>query len=114
MLVASNERARSVLGWEPQLSELPMILETAWRWHRGNPNGYSSDRASASEERKSTELFGDVSTDVTEGRVVLTGSVPRREDKITATKLAWETEGVLAVTDELTVAGDSGAVAYAD
>ena len=62
----------------------------------------------------STELFGDVSTDVIEGRVVLTGSVPRREDKIVATKLAWSTEGVLAVTDELTVRGDSGPVAYAE
>lgn len=64
--------------------------------------------------RHSTELFGDVSTDVTEGRVVLTGSVPTREDKITATKLAWGTTGVLAVTDELVVKEDSGAVAYAE
>lgn len=62
----------------------------------------------------STELFGNVSTDVTEGRVVLTGSVPRREDKIAATKIAWGTEGVLAVTDELTVKEDSGAVSYAE
>lgn len=64
--------------------------------------------------KHSTELFGDVSTNVTEGRVVLTGSVPRREDKIAATKLAWATEGVLAVTDELTVKEDSGAAAYAE
>ena len=64
--------------------------------------------------RHSGRLFGDVSTDVTEGRVVLTGSVPTREDKVTATKLAWETSGVLAVTDELVVAEDSGAVAYAE
>lgn len=64
--------------------------------------------------RHSTELFGDVSTDVTEGRVVLTGSVPRRQDKVAATRIAWATEGVLAVTDELTVKEDSGAVAYAE
>lgn len=62
----------------------------------------------------STALFADVSTDVTEGRVVLTGSVPTRADKVTATDLAWKTAGVLAVTDELVVAEDSGAVAYAE
>ncbi|MEM7188922.1 MAG: BON domain-containing protein [Pseudomonadota bacterium] len=63
---------------------------------------------------QSTELFGDVSTNVVEGRVVLTGSVPRREDKITATRVAWETEGVMEVTDELVVRQDSGTVAYAE
>lgn len=62
----------------------------------------------------STELFGDVSTDVIEGRVLLTGSVPRREDKVVATRLTWETPGVVEVTDEMTVRGDSGAVAYAE
>jgi osmotically-inducible protein OsmY len=62
----------------------------------------------------SGELFHDVSTDVTEGRVVLTGSVPRREDKIAATNIAWRHEGVTEVTDELTVQEDSGIAAYAE
>ena len=62
----------------------------------------------------SVELFDDVSTSVIEGRVVLKGSVPRREDKVTATRLAWETPGVVAVTDELTIKGDSGALEYAE
>ena len=60
----------------------------------------------------STRLFGDVSTDVTEGRVVLTGSVPTRTEKVAATRLAWETPGVKAVDDELIVKEDSGARAY--
>lgn len=60
----------------------------------------------------STGLFADVSVDVTEGRVVLTGSVPTREDKITATRLAWAAEGVTSVTDELTVQEDSGTLAF--
>lgn len=60
----------------------------------------------------STGLFADVSADVTEGRVVLTGSVPSREDKVKATELAWATPGVTEVTDELTVKEDSGARAY--
>ena len=62
----------------------------------------------------SAELFGDVSTTVIEGRVLLAGSVPRRADKVTATRLTWATEGVMAVTDELTVKEDSGVVAYAE
>jgi len=60
----------------------------------------------------SGELFRDVSTSVIEGRVVLTGSVPTRADKIAATKLAWETPGVREVADELTVQEDSGTLAY--
>ena len=62
----------------------------------------------------STGLFADVSSSVVEGRVVLTGSVPTREDKITATDLAWKTPGVVTVTDELTVKEDSGPVGYAE
>lgn len=61
---------------------------------------------------QSGELYRDVAVDVTEGRVVLTGSVPRRDDKITATRLAWETPGVTEVSDELTVAEDSGTMAW--
>jgi osmotically-inducible protein OsmY len=60
----------------------------------------------------SQSLFGDVSVDVIEGRVLLTGSVPTREDKIAASRIAWETEGVTAVEDEITVEEDSGTKAY--
>lgn len=34
VLVASSERARRELGWQPQYADLGAILETAWRWHR--------------------------------------------------------------------------------
>ncbi len=60
----------------------------------------------------SGELFRDVSVGVIEGRVLLTGSVPEREHKIDAARIVWETEGVVAVEDELTVAEDSGTKAY--
>jgi len=60
----------------------------------------------------SGELYRDVSVDVTEGRVVLIGSVPRQEDKVTATQIAWSTEGVTSVQDELVVAKDSSAKTY--
>lgn len=61
---------------------------------------------------QSSRLFSDVSIDVVEGRVVLTGTVPTREDKIKATELAWATPGVTSVEDDLTVAEDSGTMAY--
>ena len=60
----------------------------------------------------SGELFRDVSVDVIEGRVLLTGSVPERDHKVDAARIAWETEGVSAVDDELTVEEDSSAKAY--
>ena len=60
----------------------------------------------------SGELFRDVSVGVVEGRVLLAGSVPERQHKIDAVQIAWETEGVSAVEDELTVAEDSGSMAY--
>jgi len=60
----------------------------------------------------SGELYRDVSVDVVEGRVLLTGTVPRREDKVTATSIAWQVGGVRAVDDALEVAEDTGTAAY--
>jgi UDP-glucose 4-epimerase len=39
-LVAAVDRAASVLGWRATRSSLEDILESAWRWHRGHPQGY--------------------------------------------------------------------------
>jgi len=39
-LVASANRARRELGWEPQVPRLEKIIETAWRWHQAHPEGY--------------------------------------------------------------------------
>jgi UDP-glucose 4-epimerase len=41
-LLASNLKAKELLGWDPEHSEMSMIMETAWRWHRMHPTGYSS------------------------------------------------------------------------
>lgn len=40
ILVASAERIRKELKWEPKYPELKTIIETAWRWHRNHPRGY--------------------------------------------------------------------------
>jgi UDP-glucose 4-epimerase len=41
ILVASSERIKAELGWKPKFPKLESIVETAWRWHRNHPNGYS-------------------------------------------------------------------------
>ncbi len=61
---------------------------------------------------KSGALFRDVAVEVVEGRVLLAGNVPTREDKIEASRIAWETEGVTEVEDELTVGENQGTMAY--
>jgi UDP-glucose 4-epimerase len=40
VLVASNARAREVLGWTPRRSTLPEMLGSAWEWRRSHPGGY--------------------------------------------------------------------------
>lgn len=40
-LVASSEKARNILGWEPHYADPETILSTAWAWHRTHPNGYA-------------------------------------------------------------------------
>ena len=40
-LVASNARARELLGWEPLCSDLARILADAWAWHSAHPRGYA-------------------------------------------------------------------------
>ena len=39
-LVASNERARQLLGWTPGRSDLKTILGDAWNFHTQNPSGF--------------------------------------------------------------------------
>lgn len=40
-LVASAERIRAELGWQPRLPGLDVILASAWDWHRSRPDGYA-------------------------------------------------------------------------
>jgi UDP-glucose 4-epimerase len=39
-LVASSERIRKELGWQPCFPELQAIVASAWEWHRRHPEGY--------------------------------------------------------------------------
>ncbi|MDM5329094.1 UDP-glucose 4-epimerase GalE [Neobacillus sp. CF12] len=39
-LIASSEKARSVLGWNPSRTSIHQIISDAWNWHKHHPNGY--------------------------------------------------------------------------
>ena len=39
-LIASSEKARTVLGWQPQFTDVEEGIGTAWRWHAAHPHGY--------------------------------------------------------------------------
>lgn len=41
-LIANALMAKSILGWEPSYKTPRSIIETAWQWHRENPQGYGS------------------------------------------------------------------------
>ena len=40
VLVASSEKIRRELGWQPRYPELEQIVASAWEWRRGHPDGY--------------------------------------------------------------------------
>ncbi|MGK0465511.1 UDP-glucose 4-epimerase GalE [Clostridium sp.] len=40
VLIASSEKAKEILGWEPKCDSLETIIATAWEWHKGHPKGY--------------------------------------------------------------------------
>lgn len=42
-LVASSEKARTVLGWTPRYPDLETIIAHAWEWHSSHPRGYGEE-----------------------------------------------------------------------
>lgn len=41
-LVASSEKIRRELGWQPRHDNLHDIISSAWEWHRTHPRGYEA------------------------------------------------------------------------
>ncbi len=39
-LIASSEKIRKELGWEPRYPALNDIIASAWAWHKSHPQGY--------------------------------------------------------------------------
>ncbi len=40
MLVAGSQKIKAGLGWQPRFTDLQVIIETAWQWHRNRPRGF--------------------------------------------------------------------------
>ena len=40
VLIASSEKITKELDWRPQLQDLRLIIESAWRWMSAHPDGY--------------------------------------------------------------------------
>ena len=41
VLIASSEKIKRELGWQPGFQELRVIVESAWNWLKAHPNGYA-------------------------------------------------------------------------
>ncbi len=41
VLIASSEKIKRELGWNPEFQDLRVIIESAWRWMQKHPSGYS-------------------------------------------------------------------------
>ncbi|MBU3664813.1 MAG: UDP-glucose 4-epimerase GalE [Chthoniobacterales bacterium] len=39
-LIASSDKIRSELGWQPKFQDIEAIVRSAWAWHVKNPGGY--------------------------------------------------------------------------
>lgn len=39
-LVASSDKIKRELGWQPRRDKLELIIESAWNWHKQHPEGY--------------------------------------------------------------------------
>ncbi len=39
-LIASSEKAKKTLGWDPKYDSLETIISTAWNWHSKHPHGF--------------------------------------------------------------------------
>jgi UDP-glucose 4-epimerase len=41
VLIASSEKIRKELNWQPKYPDLESIIQSAWDWHKAHPHGYS-------------------------------------------------------------------------
>ncbi|MBX7246586.1 MAG: UDP-glucose 4-epimerase GalE [Candidatus Sumerlaeaceae bacterium] len=52
ILVASSDKIREKLEWEPEYPELEDIIQSAWDWMQKNPDGYNKPPAKAKSRKK--------------------------------------------------------------
>lgn len=39
-LIASSEKAKNILNWEPKYTNVEEVIASAWNFHKNNPNGF--------------------------------------------------------------------------
>lgn len=42
VLIASSDRIKEELGWNPRYNDLETIIASAWKWHSNHPNGFEN------------------------------------------------------------------------
>lgn len=45
VLVASSEKIKTVLNWQPRFAGLREIIESAWHWHSRHPRGFNTSNS---------------------------------------------------------------------
>jgi UDP-glucose 4-epimerase len=43
ILIASSDKAKQILGWNPTRTSVTKIIEDAWNWHVSHPKGYAKE-----------------------------------------------------------------------
>ncbi|MDY0409284.1 UDP-glucose 4-epimerase GalE [Virgibacillus soli] len=43
ILIASSQKAKDILGWQPTRTSIKKIIQDAWQWHSKHPNGYEGE-----------------------------------------------------------------------
>ncbi|MDR7080548.1 UDP-glucose 4-epimerase [Neobacillus niacini] len=43
ILIASSDKAKQKLGWNPTRTSITKIIEDAWNWHSAHPEGYGKE-----------------------------------------------------------------------
>jgi UDP-glucose 4-epimerase len=41
ILVASSDKIKKELNWQPRFDSLEKIISSAWKWHKNHPNGFA-------------------------------------------------------------------------
>ncbi|MBC7910583.1 MAG: UDP-glucose 4-epimerase GalE [Pyrinomonadaceae bacterium] len=44
VLIASSDKIKSELGWQPAMQDLKVIIQSAWAWMQAHPKGYEGKR----------------------------------------------------------------------
>lgn len=40
ILIASSEKIKKELGWQPEYTDVEKVIASAWKWHQNHPNGF--------------------------------------------------------------------------